>query len=397
MEKLVVRLGQNNEDTIHWLLWSESEQEIRASGELENTDSLSSLKDRTGQDSLIALVPGSNVTLKQVNLPPKASRKALLAIPFMLEDEVLGDIEDQFIVLNDREGDQQEVLVVAHANMQKWLETIKEAGFHCEKMLPDALCLPSEEGTWHALGLGTDVLLRLNKWEILTGETQWLPLAIANYSKQQEDKLKIVFSSEPQLHNIPNAEIEHQPSDLPMQILAMEAITSKLTLLQEQYKPKKRGGSKRAQWRMAAALGATALLLTFVDKGIEASRLQTQQDQLRSEIMQEFKRAFPEVTRVRDVKRTMQQRISQLESGGSGISMLVMMSQLSNAFSSSAVKPQSIRFDSRRTEIRLQAVADNFEALENFKRQVEAKGFTVEQGAINNRDSQVVGSLAIRS
>lgn len=397
MEKLVVRLGESNEDTVHWLLWSESDQEIRASGELDNSHSLSSLKERTGQETLIALVPGSNVTLKQVNLPPKASRKALMAIPFMLEDEVLGDIEEQFIVLNDREGDRQEVLVVAHTNMRKWLTTIEDAGFHCEKMLPDALCLPSEDNAWHALGLGADLLLRLNKWEILTGETQWLPLAIANYSKQQEDRLKIVFSSEPQLHNIPNTDIEHQPNDLSMQILAMGAIASKLNLLQEQYKVKKRGSSKLAQWRIAAALGATALLLTFVDKGIEASRLQAQQDELRTEIMQEFKRAFPEVSRVRDVKRTMQQRITQLESGGSGISMLVMMSQLSNAFSSSAVKPQSMRFDSRRTEIRLQAVADNFEALENFKRLVEAKGFTVEQGAINNRDSQVVGSLAIRS
>ncbi len=45
----------------------------------------------------------------------------------------------------------------------------------------------------------------------------------------------------------------------------------------------------------------------------------------------------------------------------------------------------------------MQAVAEGYESLETFKRLAEQQGFTVEQGAINNRDDQVVGSLAIRS
>ena len=77
--------------------------------------------------------------------------------------------------------------------------------------------------------------------------------------------------------------------------------------------------------------------------------------------------------------------------------MLVVMSQLSDAFAASNVKPQTLRFDSKRSELRMQAVANNFDALEQFKRLAEEKGFEVEQGAINNRDNQYIGSFSIRS
>jgi general secretion pathway protein L len=86
-----------------------------------------------------------------------------------------------------------------------------------------------------------------------------------------------------------------------------------------------------------------------------------------------------------------------LEQVGGGASMLVMLNQLSAAFSDSNIKPQSLRFDATRGELRMQVVANNFESLEQFKRLAQAQGFVVEQGAINNKDNQVIGSLAVRS
>ena len=77
--------------------------------------------------------------------------------------------------------------------------------------------------------------------------------------------------------------------------------------------------------------------------------------------------------------------------------MLIMLDQLSPAFAATDVKPQTLRFDASRTEIRIQAEGKSFEALEQFKKTAEQAGFLVEQGAINNRDSGVVGTVSIRS
>ena len=44
----------------------------------------------------------------------------------------------------------------------------------------------------------------------------------------------------------------------------------------------------------------------------------------------------------------------------------------------------------------MQAQGKDFNALDTFKRSAEAAGFTVEQGAINNRDDAVIGTMNIR-
>ena len=77
--------------------------------------------------------------------------------------------------------------------------------------------------------------------------------------------------------------------------------------------------------------------------------------------------------------------------------MLIMLEQLTPAFAATQVKPQTLRFDVNRTEIRIQAIGKSFESLEQFRREAESAGFLVEQGAINNRDDVVIGTVSIRS
>ena len=48
MEQLIVRLGSDSQSPVFWIVWSESEQEIIASGELPDAQALSSLSERAG-------------------------------------------------------------------------------------------------------------------------------------------------------------------------------------------------------------------------------------------------------------------------------------------------------------------------------------------------------------
>lgn len=397
MEHLVIRFGVSADAPVAWLVWSEAEQEIIATGELSSPVELSSLKERTKHQSAIALIPGCDVSLRTVELPAKAGRKALTAIPYMLEDEVVGDIENQFIVLGPKKDNSQNVLLIDHDRMGIWLGLLEQAGIHCSKMLPDFLALPVLEDKWHACQMGNELLIRQSDWQASMGETSWIYTALEAETKSQEQPVSIEFITEPEIGSVANAEINFNASALPLQVLATNAIASKFTLLQDQYKQKKKGTGPVKQWRIAAILATVAVLTTFVDKGLNAYSLQKQNEELQQQIVAEYKRAFPEARRIVNVRSQMRQKLAQFEEGGSGVSMLVMMSQLSNAFSTSNIKPQSIRFDRNRSELRIQAEANNFEALEAFKRAAEQQGFSVEQGAINNRDNKVVGSLAIRS
>ena len=95
-EQLVIRLGSRAEQSISWLVWASHNQEVIASGELAGTGQLPELAVRLGNRPVVALVPASDVVLKQVNLPGKPNRQLLQALPYMLEEDQAEDIEQLF-------------------------------------------------------------------------------------------------------------------------------------------------------------------------------------------------------------------------------------------------------------------------------------------------------------
>lgn len=397
MENLVIRLGSTINDAVHWLVWSSNEKEIIASGMLDNADQLSSLSQRAGQRPITALVPGCDVLLKWVTLPPKPSRKALTAIPYMLEEELSSDISQQFFALGSKIAEQQAVAVVSHQKMQDWLAVINEANLYCDKMLPDVLAVPLEPDTWSLVTLGEQAIVRQDQWQGMQGDSSWILPAVEHFAKQQTTPLKLANHSGESLSSLANVEFVEQQLDMPMQLLATGALQSDFNLLQGDYKAKKQATGNWRQWRVAAVLAIVALLATLVDKNLELKRLDNKNDELTAQMHAEFKRAFPNQSKPVNIKRMMERNMARLENGGGSASMLAVMAQLTEAFESSQVKPQTIRFDSARSELRMQAVANKFEDLEVFKRLAEEKGFEVQQGAINNKNNQVIGSLSIRS
>ena len=398
MEQLVVRLGSFAHDPVHWLVWSEQEQEIIASGELHSASNLDSLAERAGHRPIIALVPTSDCNLTWLTMPAKATRKALAAIPYMLEDELAGDIDEQFFATGEKVSDQQAVAVINQLKMKEWLGWIEDAGLFCNKMLPDTLALPRQGDHWSMLQLGDKLLVRQDDWQGLEGSVDWLTDAIAYYAKQQEEPLNIDVYSELELTHIAKITPIVQPLEVPMQLLAQGAIRHKFNLLQGEFKPKRQTNNKWREWRLVAALAGIVLLTSLIDKGIELNRLESQKQALNEQIASEYQRGFADFGSYRNLRTKVRSNITSLERGGNGkASVLIIVSELAQAFADSKVKPQTMRYDSNRAELRIQAAADNFEALEQFRRLAEAKGFEVQQGAINNRDNQVIGSLSIRS
>ncbi|WP_334019549.1 type II secretion system protein GspL [Alteromonas sp. S015] len=397
MEQLLVRLGANHTDPISWLVYSRTEDEIIASGELPNAETLSSLTERAGQRSVIALAPSSEILLKWVELPPKAGRKIISAIPFMLEDELATDISQQFFAIGPKRGDEQAVAVVSHERMELWQSWLREAGLFCDTIIPDVLAVPVTENGWSVLTLGEQLLVRQDAFKGVQGELSWLLPTLVHFTAQQENPITITNYAGIDLSTLPNIEEAQAPIELPMQVLVKEAMQSSFNLCQGDYKVKRKRSGVLNQWRIAAVLAVLALCSSLIDKGVSLYQLKAQNQALSAEINTAVKTGFPNIGTYRNVRLKLQSELAKLEQGGGSASMLIMLDQLAPAFSATDVKPQTLRFDASRTEIRIQAQGKNFEALEQFKRTAENVGFVVEQGAINNRDNGVVGTVSVRS
>jgi general secretion pathway protein L len=397
MEQLLIRLGATEADPISWLVWSTAEEEIIASGELPNADALSTLAERAGHRAVIALAPSSEILLKWVALPPRAGRKVLSALPFMLEDELATDISEQFFAIGPKVGDSQAVAVVSHAKLQMWQQWLADAGLFCNHLIPDVLAVPVTENGWSVLTLGEQMLVRQDTFQGIQGEQAWLLPTLGHFTSQQEAPVVITNYAGIDLSGVPNITVNDAPLELPMHVLAKEAMSSSFNLLQGEYKVKRTRNNAWAQWRVAAVLAVLALCTSLVDKTVTLYQLKSDNAALSSEIDQAVKSGFPNIGVYRNVKLKLQYELDKLSKTGGDASMLVMLDQLSEAFASTQVKPQTLRFDATRTEIRIQAQGKSFEALEQFRRQAEGAGFTVEQGAINNRDDNVIGTVSIRS
>ena len=397
MEQLLVRLGATESDPISWIVYSTSEEEIIASGELTHADDLATLRERAGNRAVIALAPSSEVLLKWVTLPPRAGRKVLSALPFMLEDELATDISEQFFAIGPKQGDKQAVAVVSHEKLALWTQWLSDAGLFCDRLIPDVLAVPTTENGWSLLTMGEQLLVRQDTFKGIQGEQTWLLPTLSHFTAQHDGPVNITNYAGIDLTDTPNINVNDAPLDLPMQVLAKEAMTSNFNLLQGDYKVKRQTNTLWSQWRVAAVLAVLVLCTSLIDKGVTLYQLKAENAALKAQIDSAVKQGFPNLGAYRNVKLKLQSELDKLALGGGNASMLIMLEQLTPAFSSTKVKPQTLRFDANRTEIRIQAMGKTFESLEQFRRQAEAAGFLVEQGAINNRDDMGIGTVSIRS
>ncbi|WP_218354198.1 type II secretion system protein GspL [Alteromonas lipotrueiana] len=397
MEQLLVRLGTRPEQPVQWLIYAPEDDTVIASGELPDAEALSSLTTRAGQRPVIALAPASEILLTWVQLPPRAGRKVLNAIPFMLEDELASDISQQFFALGPKMGDRQAVAVVAREQLIEWQQWLETAGLYCDTIMPDVLAVPPCENGWSMLSIGNDILLREEQWKGLQGEKSWILPAFSHLARQQTEPVRLVCYCEPPPEPLPNVEVEQAPLDLPMQVLAAQAIRHKINLLQGEFKVKRQRSGMLQQWQVAAVLAVLALGATLAERGITLYQLNQQNAELAVKVDNTVQAGFPDLGVYRDVRRKINSEMARLQQSGGDASMLVMLEQLSPAFDTTRVRPQTLRFDASRVELRMQAMGDNFEALEQFRRLAQNAGFEVDQGAINNRDNKVIGNVTIRS
>lgn len=390
-EQLVIRLGSRAEHSISWLVWASHSQEVIASGELPGADALVELAERLGTRPVVALVPASDVVLKQVVLPGKPNRQVLQALPYMLEEEQAEDIEQLFLALGNvvqHEGQySQQVAICQRERLAQWLDWLQHAGFSVSRMLPDALLLP-EKQLPACIQLQQQWLLKQSSWQVSAIEANWWPdyLQIAalpmltSYSPWPEELLQSHQLAEP---------------ELPLALLASELDKQDFTLLQGEYKPKRQVNRHWQIWRTPALLALGCLALYLLQLGATSYQLSRQAAVLSEQSRRLYLQAFPD-ERIVNLSRQVQQKLAA-SGGAQQQSFLTLLQSLQQQLAKVPdISLDNLRFDSKRAELRFQAKGDGFQSFERLKTALEQAGFSVEQGALSNDGDKVQGSVAMR-
>ncbi|WP_394132891.1 type II secretion system protein GspL [Shewanella maritima] len=402
-ERLFIRLGSTQEQPCSWLVWSEQEQEIIASGELPDANSLPTLTERAGNRPVDVLVPATSMMLTQVALPEKGQRQAVKAIPFMLEDNLATDVDNMHVVVGPRDGANINVVAVAHEQMQEWLQWLAQAELKVKNIVPDCLALPLADCQWALLELQDEYLLRTGDGSGLTLPKSWaefaLPQLVAQQAKgtdEETDTSVTVAAYSPDV-DLPSVELEQQQLDLPMMVLAKGAINAPLNLLTDMYKPKREYSKHLLVWRNAAIILIAVVVLALANKGLSISQLNSQTAQLRAESEAVFKRVDPSVNRIVNIRSQIDSSLRSLSSQGGGAEFFAMLNSLEPAFKSvPELKPTTLRFDANRRELRMQITAKTYDQVDKFKGLVSTD-FDIDGGAINNNEDNITSTITLRS
>jgi len=426
-ETLFIRLPSQPQDNIPWLIWSGANREIIASGELGHVGQLAELSEKAQNRPVTVFVPGCDVSLRSLKVPGKSGRAVRLAVPYMLEDDLAQDVEQLFFaygnVKADARGNNCFAAVVDRGQMQLWQSWLEEAGLRTKHIIPDVLAMPlidGEENAWSAVGLGEQTLVRQGQWQGVCLDNNIWPLICEKWQQaaqaQHEDEDEGAQAAEDGEENEQDSDlpvvhaysaldcadklnIRSQPEELPLALLAQNVNPGLVNLLQGEFKQAEPRSKAATSWLWAAGIAAFALLMNVGIKGAALMQVSNQQQAVEQQIIDTYKQAFPATKRVRvtTIKSQLKQKLAELGPGGSKGGFLEMLGKVQPAFASvPGMKPASIKFDSKRQELRLQALASDYQQFDKFKNALEKSRLTVNLGAQSNQGEQISGSFSIK-
>ncbi len=399
-EFLTVRLSSQKEAIIPWLVWSSVQQEVIASGEVQGWDQLEQLSSYAEQRATLLLISASDVVLNQVEIPAGANRQFESMLPYLTEDDVAQDVDDMHFSVLRKSGNVVDVAGIDSDFLQSCLTKLVGVGMDVKRVVPDVLAVPFENGLG-ALQIGSDWLIRKDEFQGICVEDSWLELfSRSDWVKEGENYLPLTaYTPLPPLSLEENQQWEFTPSDLVMKLLTQQVLQSKINLLTGRFRA---SSSLIKYWRVwkKTAIAAVFLLAVLVSYNLlETHRFEQQAQAYRAESERVVRSIFPDRQKIPTVsylKRLMNDELNALQGGSAQGSVLEWLTQLPSTLGNiSSMQLQSIKFDSNRGEVRIEAVSKDFQSFEQARAQLE-KTFVVQQGQVNKNGAAVSGSFTLK-
>lgn len=414
-EILTVRLSRQNLKTIPWLVWSSTENEIIASGELGGLEELEELTSYATERSVALLLDGQDVALREVGVPAGASRQFSTMLPFLLEEELAQDIDELHFSILKQTGDKAWIAAVDKDYLQQCIERFSEAGIELHRVLPDVLSLPLNGSNSTMLPWQGYCLIRQSDYQGFVLPEALVPYALArppftpeNVNESEEENelppeepshIQCFGSIPESLASIENPNLEVLPAELPMALLAKSAQLSTINLLSGEFKRQSSWLKNIKLWQ-APAIATLVLLVIFgINTYNQVSQIETKATAYRAESERIFREVFPDKRRIPTVsylKRQLSDEKTRLSGGSVDAPLITWLVELQGALKdTNKVKIQSIKFDGDREELRIQAQASDFQTFEQL-RVAFAEKFLVDQGQINRNGDLVSSSYVLK-
>lgn len=319
---------------------------------------LSDIPKQSPNCHVIVLLPSVHASLYEVSLPASSYKQQLKALPYALEEQLPGDLEDYFFAVCQKSTDSKPlgVVVIKHQFLREHIHRLEEVGITPHVMLPELLAFqytPSND----VVQVHVDSHHALIRTDLFKGAVVDLV--------HLDDILKREFLSQKIMLSGPGAgkihlsvEVERQEKTLP--ILAQAIKTSlnnpPVNLLRQEYqtsRPRvKQTNRWFYRWKTSVFLLLALFFVCLFGKSLylmHTYRLYRVQE---AKISQIYYANFPEGQAAVSPRNEIAQKLAQLRRAASGGAFLRLLDKTASVFAQyPALKFQSIHYKNGQLDI----------------------------------------------
>ena len=402
LELLLPRGWPESRDKIRWRL--RQGPGVAPHGEVTELNQIPGVGAMT---RVLVWTPPSDSLLTRVTLPTRSRAKIQQALPFALEDQLIGEPEQLHFAYRILEGNNLAVAVTARERMQAWISSLTDAGLRPTGFCPAILALPLDAGSWSIVFHENDIWVRTGMASGFVCAASanvppaMLELALREAQEKQDAPIGLTLIHPPA--GFDQAAWTAQLK-LPLNIQKQdfwagyhEALPA-LNLLQGSFAPSHQMQEMLPGLRPAAIMLAIWLVGSLGFNLWEWWQLKSTHENLRQEMASVIRQASPNAQVVIGQEPLqMQQLLTSLQgkSGKSGradaLSLLGNLAPVMQAHPQ--VKLRGIQYDEARLTVDLSL--PDFQVMETLKNAFIARGMQVETVGANSTAAGIEGRLRL--
>lgn len=354
-----------------------------------------------GQSEVVVLVPAEQVLLIETRINARNSSQLLQAVPFAVEDQLLGAVEDQHFSVHAGADDQVGIAVVAKAQMCAWLGQLRAAGIRPDVLLPESMALPVGPDSATALVEHGRVVARFGAWSAIACASADFPAWLGQARAAGVDRTLDVHdtAASPGLAVDDRIGTYDSGLDDPLAFLARHLRVPPLNLLSGEFASGHRQARGARWWRRAAALAAAVVVVAFLYRVVEVNQLSRHAERLDAAMADSLARTFPDLgaaERSRAPQSVMRDRLERLRGGSESSGLLRLLAQIAPVLGrTTRTQVRGLEFRNGILEVGLRS--PDVATLDSMREQFSAiPGLSAEVTASVPADTGVDGRIRIR-
>ena len=393
-------------ESVEWLIHDAGQPIQEGQGSIEALSEVLAAMDPPLVDPEAAvLISGQEALITEITVPSKPTRQILDAIPFLVEEQVVGSIDDHFIGLGRREGDQLSVVVLRQEIMRSVIDAFDQASIRVEFIGVDSQLLQHEnmirllveEDMVHVIqphGVGVAMAANLAE-QLIPSDlvTDSVPIECLDFSRNGAMVTSLVATSSPEVMVSSASDGTIEPGLLRYWARSGNPLAVNLRQGVFAYRSSR---LKMATLIKGGLLVALIVLGTQLMANIaQALYLTSQADQLESEAKALYLSVYSGSQAPRNMARLWRARLSGTGAENES-TVLSLIDRLSTTVTQRGISVQNLNFNAARGDLSMQLTGRTSDQIMRLSESMGAKGLQAEIGTISQEGDGVRATVRVK-